>query len=66
MAQTTQLHRSSPEAQGIASSAILAFIDAAERDIDALHSLMVLRHGAVVAEGWWSPYAPGRPHMLSR
>ena len=59
-----QLRRSTPEAQGIASSAILAFIDAAERDIDALHSLMVLRHGAVVAEGWWSPYAPARPHML--
>ncbi|MEP7291588.1 MAG: serine hydrolase, partial [Chloroflexota bacterium] len=27
-------------------------------------SLMLLRHGSVVAEGWWSPYRPERPHML--
>lgn len=25
---------------------------------------MLLRHGNVIAEGWWSPYAPDRPHML--
>ena len=25
---------------------------------------MVLRHGHVVAEGWWSPYAPDRVHLL--
>ena len=25
---------------------------------------MLLRHGQVVAEGWWAPYAPERPHML--
>ncbi len=25
---------------------------------------MVLRHGCVVAEGWWSPYGPRHPHML--
>ena len=58
------LKRSSPEAQGIASSAILAFVEAADRDIDSLHSLMLLRHGKVVAEGWWAPYAPELPHML--
>ncbi len=58
------LAHSTPEAQGIASSAILAFIEAADRDIDSLHSLMLLRHGAVVAQGWWSPYAPEIPHVL--
>jgi hypothetical protein len=25
---------------------------------------MLLRHGNVVAEGWWSPYAADRPHIL--
>jgi len=59
-----RLPRSTPEAQGIASPAISAFIEQAERNIDALHSLMLLRHGQVVAEGWWAPYAPQRPHML--
>lgn len=59
-----ELPRSAPEAQGISSAAILAFIDAADSDIDALHGFMLLRHGHVVAEGWWSPYNAESPHML--
>ena len=43
--------------------ALLAFVEAADR-LDALHSFMLLRHGQVVAEGWWAPYAAERPHML--
>src|SRR5262245_44610427 len=53
-----------PEAQGVASQAILAFVDAADQNIESLHSLMLLRHGHVLAEGWWAPYEPERPHML--
>jgi hypothetical protein len=29
-----------------------------------LHSLMLYRHGHVVAEGWWWPYRRERPHMM--
>jgi len=58
------LPRSTPEAQGIASSAILAFVEDAEKTVDALHSLMVVRHGHVVAEGWWGPYQRDDPHSL--
>jgi len=58
------LPRSTPEAEGIASSAILDFIRAADAQLDSLHSVMVVRHGAVVAEGWWSPYAAHYPHMM--
>jgi CubicO group peptidase (beta-lactamase class C family) len=58
------LPRSSPEAQGVQSSAIQAFIDAADKDIDSLHSFMLVRHGHVVAEGWWGPYSADSPHML--
>ena len=29
-----------------------------------MHSLMIIRHGQVVAEGWWSPYLPEQPHLL--
>jgi CubicO group peptidase (beta-lactamase class C family) len=61
---SSPLPRSSPEAQGVSSSAILAFIEAAEKDIDALHSFMLVRHGHVVAEGWWSPYSSDSPHAL--
>ena len=58
------LPRSSPEAQGVSSSAVLSFIQAADKDIDSMHSFMLLRHGHVVAEGWWSPYNAESPHSL--
>ena len=29
-----------------------------------LHSLMLVRHGQVVAEGWWNPWRQDTPHML--
>ncbi len=64
MAIERRLPRCAPEEQGIASSAIHEFVAAAEQQINELHSFMLLHHGAVVAEGWWSPYAPARPHML--
>jgi CubicO group peptidase (beta-lactamase class C family) len=58
------LPRSSPEAQGVSSSAVLAFIEAADKNINALNSIMLLRHGHVIAEGWWAPYTPESPHSL--
>jgi len=58
------LARSSPERQGISSSVILSFIDAADQEIDTMHSFMLVRHGFVVAEGWWSPYDAKAPHVL--
>ena len=58
------LPRSQPEAQGVSSSAIMAFIDEAENKIDSLHSFMLVRHGHVLAEGWWSPYQAESPHAL--
>jgi CubicO group peptidase (beta-lactamase class C family) len=59
-----ELPRTSPEQQGIASSAILRFVDVVEKNIHELHSFILLRHGSVVAEGWWSPYASQYPHMV--
>jgi CubicO group peptidase (beta-lactamase class C family) len=58
------LPRSTPEQQGIPSSAVLAFVQAADSSIDAMNSVMIVRHGHVVAEGWWGPYAPATPHIL--
>ena len=58
------LVRSTPEAEGITSAAVLDFITAAEKEVDALHSMMVVRHGKVVAEGWWGPYKAEDPHRL--
>jgi CubicO group peptidase (beta-lactamase class C family) len=59
-----QLPRGTPESQGLSSQAILDFLAAAARQKYELHSLMLLRHGHVVAEGWWAPYAPALNHTL--
>ncbi len=61
---TSSLPSSTPEEQGISSEAVLQFVTTVERDVHDLHSFMLLRHGQVAASGWWSPYAPQRPHML--
>jgi CubicO group peptidase (beta-lactamase class C family) len=58
------LPRSSPEAQGVSSSAVFAFVEAADKTIDSFHSFMLVRHGQVVAEGWWAPYSAESPHAL--
>ncbi|MBX9584329.1 MAG: beta-lactamase family protein [Gemmataceae bacterium] len=58
------LPRSSPEEQGVSSPAVLEFVQAADKNIDSLHSFMLVRHGRVVAEGWWSPYAAQTRHQL--
>ncbi|HUA66725.1 MAG TPA: serine hydrolase [Alphaproteobacteria bacterium] len=59
----TPLPRSTPEAQGISSKAINQFIQDADQ-INTLHSFMLVRHGCVIAEAWWKPEAPGKPHVL--
>ncbi|NAZ83851.1 serine hydrolase [Kineococcus sp. R8] len=61
----TELQRSGPAAQGVDARGIDAFLDALEASpgIEP-HGLLVLRHGHVVAEGWWAPYAAERPHLL--
>ncbi len=58
------LPRSTPETQGVSSAAVLAFVEAADRHIDSMNSFMLVRHGHVVAEGWWTPYDAETPHML--
>ncbi len=58
------LPRSKPESQGVSSAGILKFVREAEKQNAGLHSFMVVRHGHVIAEGWWYPYAPEIPHEL--
>jgi CubicO group peptidase (beta-lactamase class C family) len=58
------LPRSAPEAQGISSAAILEFVQAADRQVKEMNSFMLVRHSQVIAEGWWTPYAPETRHML--
>ncbi len=60
----TPLPRSSPEAQGVSSAQVRAFVEAADKEVDTMHSFMLVRHGHVVAEGWWKPEAADKPHVL--
>ena len=58
------LPRSTPEAEGLSSAGLLALVSALDGGAGEIHSLMLLRHGKVVAEGWWAPYAPEDMHVM--
>ena len=64
-AQAQSLPRSTPEAEGISSRAVLEFVQAADKNVDTFDSFMVLRHGKVIAEGWWKPNSADAPHILN-
>lgn len=55
---------STPEELGIKSSTIFELIEKFEQEVDAVHSLMILRHGKLVSQGWWAPYQAESPHVL--
>ena len=59
-----KLPRSTPEAQGVSSKAIVDFLDAVAASKHEFHSFMLVRHGKVVAEGWWFPYRAEAKHTL--
>ncbi len=58
------LPRVDPSTLGISSDEILAFIAGVNERVGGLHGLMLLCHGQVVAESWWTPYRPDRRHLL--
>ncbi len=63
VARAQNLPRSTPEEQGVPSANILSLVGALDK-IDTLNSFMLLRHGHVVAEGWWTPYRATARHSL--
>ena len=63
-AQSVTLPRSTPENEGVSSKGIVDFLDAIANSKHEMHSIMILRHGKVIAEGWWNPYRPDLKHTL--
>lgn len=61
---TDKLPRSTPELEGVSSAGILNFLNAVDTGTVEIHSYMFIRHGKVIAEGWWNPYGPGYKHLL--
>ena len=64
MLNRTEFERTTPESVGISSQSIERLLDKLESGFTEMHGLMIMRHGKVCAEGWWSPYAPGLRHGL--
>ena len=60
---SSPLPRSTPETEGVSSAGLLALVTALDQQIDEVHSVMLVRHGKVVLEGFWAPYAPGDIHV---
>lgn len=64
MLKRKEFERVTPESVGIASGDIEWLLDRLESGFTEPHGLMIMRHGKICAEGWWSPYAPGIRHGL--
>lgn len=64
-AQINELQRSTPEAEGVPSRAMIALFDSLtvlpQTDI---HSVIILRHGKVIAETYPVPFAPEYSHTM--
>lgn len=56
------LPRAARGEMGVSANAVGALLDS----LDGIecHSLMIVRKGHVIAEGWWAPYSAERPHLL--
>ena len=65
LAQTNELQRSTPEAEGVPSEAIITLCDSltALPHTD-IHSVIVLRHGKVIGEIYPTPFAPEYRHTM--
>lgn len=59
-----RLPRATPSQQGVPAGAVLRFLDSVDSGGLELHSLMILRRGHVLAEGWWHPYRRDLTHEL--
>ena len=59
-----KLPRATPESQGVSSQALLAFVEALDGGVDTMNSVIVVRRGQVIAEGWWAPFASDTPHQM--
>ncbi len=55
------LERAPAAEYGLRPAAVLAFLDDLEQE---LHSLMIIRHGKVLVEGWWAPYRPDQVQLI--
>lgn len=58
------LSRATAESQGVSSETIANMLSAMDREIDSMNSVMIVRHGKVIAEAWWSPHSGKTQHAM--
>lgn len=64
MSHRRLLPRLVPSAERMDAKSVMALLDRLEERSVECYSIMVVRHGRVVAEGWWAPYSRDRPQLL--
>lgn len=58
----TKIPRSTPAQEGVDAQHILDFLDEIAAKKLELHSLMIVKNGKVITEGWWHPYSAEQYH----
>lgn len=61
---TTDLQQTTPEATGIPSAAVAAFIDRLEDKTLPMHSILLLKGHSIAAEAYWKPFDANFRHRL--
>ena len=59
------LQPSTPEAQGVDSEQLALAIETARKNINGIHSMLVVRNGALVTEAYFHPYDGKSPHDIA-
>lgn len=54
----------SPESMGVSSRKILAFLRSIDEARCCMHGFCILRHGQIIAEGYYRPFSKNRPHRM--
>jgi len=62
---TKALPRSAPETEGVLPEGIINYLKAVKESGQDLHSLMIVRHGKVVAENWFGDHASNKNHIMN-
>lgn len=62
---TKALPRSTPEAEKVSAKGISDYLEAIKKSGQDLHSLMILRHGKIVAEHWLGDHTANKPHIMN-
>ena len=55
---------STPSKEGLNPRNIIKFIDQVRSENIELHSLVIIKNGKVVTEGWWKPFSKDIVHQL--